>query len=344
MHHHNYPLKQLSSFALSAKAKDIIFIDSVDELKGFAKNLPDNFYILGGGSNTVFIDDYQGTILSPNIKGITVDQDEHHYLIEAASGEDWHELVCYCLEHHIPGLENLALIPGNCGAAPIQNIGAYGLEFANVCDYVKWFDFKTGEIITLSAQECAFDYRDSVFKHDLKNKGVIVAIGLRLAKDWQPQLKYQGLIELGENPTPKQVFDKVVHIRNSKLPDPKVLPNAGSFFKNPIISKLEFETIQKTFPEIPFYPTGNGQVKLAAGWLIDQCGLKGKQIGGAAVHKLQALVLVNIDNAQGNDVTELAVFVQNTIKTKFHVTLEPEIRLVGSNGEKQLEHISSWQR
>ncbi|MEW6999769.1 UDP-N-acetylmuramate dehydrogenase [Colwelliaceae bacterium BS250] len=339
MQHHNYSLKSLNSFALAANAQNILFIDELAQLVELSNDLPEQFYILGGGSNSLFVDDYAGTVICPEFKGINVSSDADNYLLEVASSENWHELVAFCLKHKMPGLENLALIPGNCGAAPIQNIGAYGVEFADVCAYVKWFDFATQQVETLTAEQCQFSYRNSIFKGEHKNRGVVVAVGLCLSKNWQPVLKYAGLNELGDSPTPKQVFDTVIAIRQSKLPDPEVLPNAGSFFKNPVVSQQVFAAIAKNNPNMPAYHLPNGEVKLAAGWLIQECGLKGKQIGGAAVHKLQALVLVNIDNAEGRDVVQLAKYVQGQVLGKFNVMLEAEVRIIGKQGEIKLEDI-----
>ncbi|WP_371374562.1 UDP-N-acetylmuramate dehydrogenase [Thalassotalea aquiviva] len=333
MLHNHFPLKQYNSFALEAYAKQALIIENHKQLTSFAENLPEHFYILGGGSNSLFTCDYEGMVVCPRFKGVNVKQDDDYFYIEAASGENWHNLVSYCVEQGMPGLENLALIPGNCGAAPIQNIGAYGIEFATVCDYVKWFDFASKRQRIMSAEQCQFGYRDSVFKHALKGQGIITAIGLKLAKTWQPCLNYQGLNELAEHCSAIDVMNKVIAIRQSKLPDPAVLPNAGSFFKNPVVDKHTYLTLKQNHPEMPAYPNGNDKYKLAAGWLIDQCGLKGKQIGGAAVHKKQALVLVNIDNAQGKDVTDLAKFVKSFVLNKFNINLEPEVRIIAELDE-----------
>ncbi|WNC71899.1 UDP-N-acetylmuramate dehydrogenase [Thalassotalea psychrophila] len=340
MHHKNYPLKNLNSFALDVSAKDIVFAKTVEQVKEFAQNLPEQFYILGGGSNSLFVENYQGTIFCPDLRGINVNDEDNNFHIHVASGENWHELVQYCLSNNMAGLENLALIPGNCGAAPIQNIGAYGVEFANVCDYVDWFDFQSLKVVRLPAEHCQFSYRDSIFKNALKNKGVVIAIGLKLNKFWQPTLKYQGLNELGDTPSPQQVFDTVIAIRESKLPDPKVIPNAGSFFKNPIVDHQTFAAIKAQYPDFPAYPAKGSDMKLAAGWLIQESQLKGVSIGGAAVHKLQALVLINSNNATGKNVIELARHVQNTVKKIFNVALEPEVRLISAQGEQRIEDIN----
>ncbi|KGJ92166.1 UDP-N-acetylmuramate dehydrogenase [Thalassotalea sp. ND16A] len=339
MHHQNYPLDNRNSFALAATAKDIYLLNSLQQLQQLATSLPEHFYILGGGSNTLFIEDYQGTVICPEFKGIAVTETDADYKLHVASGENWHQLVQHCLANNMPGLENLALIPGNCGAAPIQNIGAYGVEFADICDYVDWFEFSSHKVRRLSKAECLFAYRDSIFKNSLKNKGVICAVGISLKKQWLPVLKYQGLNTLGEKPTPKQVFDKVIAIRQSKLPDPDILPNAGSFFKNPIVDKASYQALVKQYPMMPAYPQVNGKMKLAAGWLIDQCQLKGASVGGAAVHKLQALVLINENNASGQDIIALARLVKQTVKNKFQVNIEPEVRFITHCGEQQIEDI-----
>ena len=339
MSHTNQSLKSLNSFALEAKAKAIYQLHSIEQLTQLNENLPTPFYILGGGSNSLFIGDFNGSIICPDFKGIEITESEQSFHIHVASGENWHQLVRYCLKHNMPGLENLALIPGNCGAAPIQNIGAYGVEFADVCEYVDWYDFSASKVIRMEPADCEFDYRDSVFKNRLKNQGIIVAVGIKLAKNWQPILKYQGLNELENNPKPQQVFETVVSLRQSKLPDPDVLPNAGSFFKNPIIDDGQYQSLHGLYPNIPAYPQKDGRVKVAAGWLIQECQLKGKAIGGAAVHELQALVLVNKNDATGKDVIALARHVQACVMQKFSIHIEPEVRFINDDSEKQIEDI-----
>lgn len=339
MHLHNQSLNQLNSFALPAKAAQMYHLHSIEQLQLFSQSMPENFYILGGGSNTLFIEDFEGCVICPDFKGIEVTETDSEFCIHIASGENWHHLVQYCLKNNMPGLENLALIPGNCGAAPIQNIGAYGLEFAEVCDYVDWFEFSTGTLQRLSKQQCRFAYRDSIFKHEKKNLGVICAIGLTLTKTWQPKLRYQGLNRLGTTPTPQQVFDTVIAIRESKLPDPKILPNAGSFFKNPVVSYDCYTRLIAQYPALPAYPQPDSTFKLAAGWLIEQCDLKGVAVGGACVHQLQALVLVNTGHASGSDVVTLAKHVQINVLQKFAVKLEPEVRFITAKGERKIEDI-----
>ncbi|MDN3652824.1 UDP-N-acetylmuramate dehydrogenase [Thalassotalea ponticola] len=335
-----HSLKSLTSFALEAKAAHLVELSSLADLERLSANLPEPRYVLGGGSNTLFIEDFNGTIICPKFEGISVKEDDQAYYLHVASGENWHQLVCYCLANKMPGLENLALIPGDCGAAPIQNIGAYGVEFSDVCQYVDWFEFSTGKMHRLSLNQCEFAYRDSVFKRRLKDKGIICAIGIRLAKQWQPKLSYAGLSDLTGAVTPRHVFDTVVAIRQSKLPDPDVMPNAGSFFKNPIVDYSTYQALLSEFEHLPCYVQADNTVKLAAGWLIDQCQLKGYQHKGAAVHVKQALVLVNVNNAKGDDVIALAKHVQQAVYDKFAVTLQPEVRFVGRNGEMTLAQFS----
>ncbi|WP_371187078.1 UDP-N-acetylmuramate dehydrogenase [Thalassotalea maritima] len=339
MQYANQSLKPYSTFAIENTVQSLQIFDNLAELSTALKQLPDTFYILGGGSNTIFIEDFHGTLICPQLKGINIEESQTHYLLHVQSGENWHELVQYCLVNDMPGLENLALIPGNCGAAPIQNIGAYGVEFADVCEYVDWLEIATGKVIRLNKQHCQFGYRDSVFKGDLKDKGIIVAVGIKLPKQWQPVLSYQGLKQLPMPVTPQHVFDEVVRIRQSKLPDPKQLPNTGSFFKNPVVEHATYVCIKQQYPDIPAYQQADGRIKLAAGWLIDQCNLKGKQIGGAAVHVKQALVLINKSNASGQDVIKLARFVQEQVFAKFTVQLQPEVRFIGTMGEMQLHEF-----
>ncbi|WP_394175723.1 UDP-N-acetylmuramate dehydrogenase [Thalassotalea litorea] len=335
---HPFSLQSLSTFALPAFAHNLLHLQQAEQLTEIDFGHLGEFYILGGGSNSIFLEDYAGTIIQPDFKGISISEQAKSWQLHIAAGENWHRLVCFCLENNMPGLENLALIPGNCGAAPIQNIGAYGVELANFCDYVDWFEIATGKIKRLHRSDCGFGYRDSIFKGALKGKGIITGIGLLLPKQWQPNLSYPGLREL-DNPTPQQVFDTVVAIRQSKLPDPDDIPNVGSFFKNPVVEQSTFSGIKAAYPAIPAFEQTDGRIKLAAGWLIDQCGLKGTKIGGAAVHHRQALVLTNIDQCSGVDLISLAKLVQAKVKDKFAVDLEPEVRLIAACGETKLENL-----
>ncbi|WP_226053229.1 UDP-N-acetylmuramate dehydrogenase [Dickeya chrysanthemi] len=338
-------LKAFNSFSLSVSATDIVTIADTTELlaawqRAYQSGLP--ILILGEGSNVLFLDDFHGIILINRLKGIEVKETESEWMLHVGAGENWHNLVEYTLEHRISGLENLALIPGCVGSAPIQNIGAYGMDLKRVCAYVDLLNLETGEVTRLSAKECRFDYRDSIFKHEYQYGFAIIAVGLSLSKDWKPILEYGELTRIDPaTATAKQVFEAVCQMRRSKLPDPTVMGNAGSFFKNPVIPATIAEHILAHYPNAPHYPQPNGDVKLAAGWLIDQCGLKGHQIGQAVVHDKQALVLVNKGDATSHDLIELARYVRNQVAMKFDVWLEPEVRFISAQGEVNAVEVLS---
>ncbi|OVZ95511.1 UDP-N-acetylmuramate dehydrogenase [Yersinia alsatica] len=331
------PLKHLNTFALSAYASNVISANSTEELinawrESVSKQQP--VLLLGEGSNVLFIENYAGTVLLNRIKGITFTEDDTAWHLHVGAGENWHQLVCYSLQHNMPGLENLALIPGCVGSAPIQNIGAYGVELQKVCEYVDLLDMEAGTVLRLSAQDCQFGYRDSIFKHRYGNGFAIVAVGIRLIKSWTPTLGYGDLTRMDPlTATAEEIFNSVCAMRRSKLPDPTVTGNAGSFFKNPVVDASVAEDIVKRYPNAPHYLQPDGSVKLAAGWLIDQCALKGYQIGGAAVHQQQALVLINLAGATGQDVVGLASYIRQQVANKFAIWLEPEVRFIASNGE-----------
>ena len=325
----------MNTMAIDAYCDYLIEVTSLNQL--VALSIPKQpIYILGEGSNTLFVDNKTPTLIRPNFKGIKVLETQTHFHLNVGAGENWHQLVQYTVENNMFGLENLALIPGSVGAAPVQNIGAYGVEFANFCHSVEWFDFETSTQQKLLTEQCHFSYRDSIFKQALKGKGLITSVNLVLPKKWQPKLTYAGLNELSKAVTAAQVMSKVIEIRNSKLPDPKQLANVGSFFKNPVVTQSVFDKLQLQYPDVPFYPQSEGLVKLAAGWLIEQSGLKGYRQGDAAVHQNQALVLVNFGNATGQEIATLAKLVVNTVAEKFAITLEPEVRIVGEQGERLL--------
>jgi UDP-N-acetylmuramate dehydrogenase len=333
----NASLKDHNTFALSANAAYLVIAEDLEiMIKAWlkAKKRRESFLVIGEGSNLLFLEDFAGTVIVNNLKGIKVKEDEEAWHLHVSAGENWHDLVSHTLEQGMPGLENLALIPGLVGSAPIQNIGAYGLEFKDVCEYVDLLSLTTGEIDRMSPERCEFGYRESVFKHKLKAGYIVVAVGLRINKQWNPLLNYGDLTKLDpQTVTAQQIFDTVCTIRSSKLPDPKIIGNAGSFFKNPLVSEEQAKTLISDYPTMLHYPQPDGQVKLAAGWLIEQCSLKGYKIGGAEVHRQQALVLVNMDNASSQDVIALAKHVRNTVADKFNVWLEPEVRFIGSAGE-----------
>lgn len=333
----NHSLKSWNTFGIDQNANEIICAENEQQLLNAwqsANALHQPVLILGEGSNVLFLDAFRGTVIVNRIKGIEVTEQLDAWLLHVGAGENWHRLVQHTLQLGMPGLENLALIPGCVGSSPIQNIGAYGVELQRVCDYVDCVELATGKSLRVSAAECRFGYRDSIFKHEYQDHFAIVAVGLRLTKQWQPVLTYGDLTRLDPaTVTPQQVFDSVCHMRMTKLPDPKVNGNAGSFFKNPVVAADVAQTLLSLFPNAPHYPQPDGSVKLAAGWLIDQCQLKGTGIGGAAVHRQQALVLINADNATSDDVVQLAHLVRMKVGEKFNVWLEPEVRFIGQTGE-----------
>lgn len=330
-------LKPFNTFGIQANASRIVIAETVSQLKdawseAVATKMP--VLLLGEGSNVLFLEDYSGIIIINRIKGIQVTEEDDAWHLHVGAGENWHHLVEYTLQHDMPGLENLALIPGCAGSSPIQNIGAYGVELKSVCHYVDCIDVRSGELHRLDNSQCQFGYRDSIFKHEYQNHYAIIAVGLRLPKRWSPVLTYGDLSRLdAENVTPQEVFNSVCHMRMTKLPDPRVNGNAGSFFKNPVVTADQAATLISAFTAVPHYPQPDGSVKLAAGWLIDQCQLKGYKIGGAAVHKQQALVLINEENATSQNIVDLAHYVRQCVGEKFNVWLEPEVRFIGPSGE-----------
>jgi len=303
-----------------------------------SQQINSSFYVLGAGSNTLFIDETTPIIIQPNIKGITVTEQKDNYLIKVGCGENWHQLVTFCIENGYGGIENLALIPGSVGAAPVQNIGAYGVELADVITEVQWFEFESQKVHCFDKQACQFAYRDSIFKKTLLGKGIIVDITLSLPKVWQPKLAYAGLDKLGSDVSMENVFQKVIAIRQAKLPDPQTLPNCGSFFKNPIVKQNKYQALLAEFGDMPAYPQANGTVKLAAGWLIEKAGYKGFRLGEVGVHELQALVLVNYGSTKGKQLAELARLIQVAIYEKFKLSLEAEVRILSSRGLVSLNY------
>ncbi|NDJ59390.1 UDP-N-acetylmuramate dehydrogenase [Enterobacteriaceae bacterium 4M9] len=330
-------LKPFNTFGIQAQAKQLVHAQSTAQLVNAwhdANAAGKPVLILGEGSNVLFLQDFSGTVILNRIAGIEVRESDEAWHLHVGAGENWHRLVEQTLERGIAGLENLALIPGCAGSAPIQNIGAYGVELKHVCEYVDCVELATGEEQRLTAEECRFGYRDSIFKHEYQDRFAIVALGLCLAKVWRPVLTYGDLTRLEPSTvTPHQVFDAVCHMRRTKLPDPTVNGNAGSFFKNPVVSAQQASALLQLHAGAPYYPQPDGSVKLAAGWLIDQCELKGFCVGGAAVHRQQALVLINQNDATSQDVVALAHHVRQRVGEKFNVWLEPEVRFIGEQGE-----------
>lgn len=335
-------LLTLNTLALDAHCLWLAEVAQVDDLQQLVTkpeltDLPR--LVLGGGSNVLFCNDFAGLVVLNRLKGIQLQDEGEHWLLHVAAGEEWHQLVCHALQQGWYGLENLALIPGTVGAAPVQNIGAYGVELASFCTYVEAFNWQSGQLERIDAADCHFGYRDSIFKHEYQDSHFITAVGLRLPKAWTPVLGYGPLAALGDAPTAQAIFDTVCATRRAKLPDPAVLGNAGSFFKNPVVTRALADTLKQQYPHIPCYPAGEGQAKLAAGWLIDQCGLKGFAIGRAAVHQEQALVLVNLGGASSMELIALAAHVRDSVEQKFGVVLEHEVRFMGLTGETWLDEV-----
>lgn len=331
----DFSLKSLNTFGLSYKAK--YFYEAAEEnniqnLLSHSIYLNNKHLILGGGSNILFTKDYDGLIIKNNIKGIEkVKNDNNHVWIKAKSGEIWHDLVLHCIKNYWGGIENLSLIPGTVGAAPIQNIGAYGVEVKDVFDSLTAIEKSTGKTKTFNYDECMFGYRESVFKNMLKDQYIITSVTFKLtASNHCFNTSYGAIKEvLGDTPvTIKNISDAVIKIRQSKLPDPTEIGNSGSFFKNPTIDKIDYEGLQAEFPAIPGYHLPELKVKVPAGWLIEQCGWKGKRLGEIGVHDKQALVLVNYGNGSGAAIKQLANDIQKSVTEKFGITIQPEVNFV----------------
>ncbi|WP_294264672.1 UDP-N-acetylmuramate dehydrogenase [uncultured Chryseobacterium sp.] len=336
--HENFSLKPYNTFGVDVKANYFAEANTVEELKEalhFSKenNLP--WLFLGGGSNVLFTCDFNGLVIKLNLKGISVQpQNENEVLVTAKAGENWHEFVMFCLDKNFGGLENLSLIPGNVGTSPMQNIGAYGTEIKDIFVNCTVLNLETLEIETFDLEKCRFGYRDSIFKQEGKGKYVILDVTFKLTTQnhyikteygaIQAELENSGI----ENPTIQEVSKAVISIRQSKLPDPKEVGNAGSFFKNPTIPSAQFESLQQRFENIPGYPNEDS-VKVPAGWLIEQCGWKGKQIGNVASHKLQALVIVNATGkATGKEIYDFSTEIITSVKEKFGIELEREVNII----------------
>lgn len=334
----NYPLKDITTFHARVFAKHYAEFASVDELKEIlslpqVKGKP--FMILGGGSNVLFTGNYNGIIIRNIIKGIELEKEDNgDVYVKAGGGEKWHDFVMYCVSHNYGGVENLSLIPGTVGAGPIQNIGAYGAELKDTLYEVQAMNIHTLETRKFSNADCKFGYRESIFKGKEKGNYVILAVTLKLNKNPKNVNASYGTVSkeletMGiTNPTIADVSKAVIKIRSSKLPDPAKLGNAGSFFKNPVIDNTQFEKLKEQFPHIVHFPAHDGHTKLAAGWLIEQCGWKGKRIGDTGVHKDQALVLVNYGDATGKEIYDLSTKVIESVKEKFGVVLEREVNMV----------------
>ncbi len=329
----DFPLQGLNTFSLAAIARyyaqigapdQLSVLDQLPELAGLPR------LILGGGSNVVLKGDYPGLVLHMAIQGREqVGEDDEFIYVRAGAGENWHDFVSWTLTCGWGGLENLSLIPGSVGAAPIQNIGAYGVELKDVFHALHWYEWATGTIHVLT--DCGFGYRDSIFKNTLRDRGVILDVTFALPKQWQAKMTYGELAKSvpdGSTPTPRDIGDAICAIRRAKLPDPKLIANVGSFFKNPIVDADSRDALLHTYPELVSYRQPDGRFKLAAGWLIEQCGWKGRALGPVGMYQKQALVMVNLGGATGADVLALAQAIQQDVASRFAVRLEVEPEFV----------------
>ncbi|MCO6460132.1 MAG: UDP-N-acetylmuramate dehydrogenase [Saprospiraceae bacterium] len=332
-------IKGLHTFGCEVQAEGLIEINTPEDLftlyqKGFFSE--NKWLLLGGGSNVLFKNDFNGSILLNCIKGKEIrESGQDSVVVRFGSGEVWHEVVRWSLNNGFNGIENLSLIPGTIGAAPIQNIGAYGVELKDVFRSLQAFDTITGEVVSMQKEECRFGYRDSVFKHELKGRMIIISVSLELRKDGLTSVGYGDILKTmeryGLRPPykPADVSKAVIEIRQSKLPDPAILGNAGSFFKNPVISSAHFEKLKVDFPDLPGYPDNRGEVKVPAGWLIERCGFKGKRYGSVGCHEKQALVLVNYGNGTGEEIIQLSREIQEAVRLKYKVDIYPEVNIIG---------------
>ncbi|WWP02723.1 MAG: UDP-N-acetylmuramate dehydrogenase [Candidatus Dasytiphilus stammeri] len=334
----------MNTLGIDVHATRVFFVENFSQLikawhESIIYELP--ILILGEGSNVVFLEDYRGIVIFNRLKGISITEQKDYWHLHVRAGEYWQYLVELTLKKGIFGLENLAFIPGYVGAAPIQNIGAYGVEFADFCEYVEIFDLNRKKKIILSANECNFGYRDSIFKHTYKNHHVITAVGLIIKKKWYPNINHDSLVNLNSKITAQDILNIIWNIRTSKLPNTNIFGNAGSFFKNPIIDIKQARTLLLAFPNIPYYQHDDNKIKLSAGWLIEKCNLKGYLLGGAAVHSEHALILINKNKATGLDIALLADKIRQDVGKKFNIWLEPEVRFFKSNGEINFNLIKS---
>jgi len=333
----NFSLKPYNTFGINSNAKYFAVFSTFDELKELLlyKSKPENLkLILGGGSNILFTKNFDGFILKNELKGIElIKEDVNHFYVKVAAGENWHQFVLYCIHRNYAGVENLSLIPGNVGASAMQNIGAYGVEIKDVFESLEALNKGDNTIHTFSANDCAFGYRESLFKRKYKDQFVILNITFRLNKIPVFHTSYGGvkqeLEKIGVTGLSIQAISQaVINIRSSKLPDPNKIGNAGSFFKNPVISYEVFEKLQHNYPDMPNYITGDEYVKIPAAWLIEQCGWKGYRNGDAGVHINQPLVLVNYGNADGKEIYDLSEKIQQSVKAKFGIELEREVNII----------------
>ncbi len=331
----NYLLKKLNTFGIQAIAKYFVELNSIEEIQEIiqSKLFKENqFLLLGGGSNILFTKDFEGIVLKINTKGKEIiGVDTENIFLKVQAGEVWESFVDYCVLNNWSGIENLALIPGIVGTAPVQNIGAYGVEVKDCIEKVEVIEISSGEIKELNNLECKFEYRNSIFKQEAKNKYIIISVTFKFSKKPNLNTHYGDILKELENmfvaPSLENISNAIKNIRHRKLPDPSITGNAGSFFKNPIVSKEKYNELLVDFPKIRAFPSGDAY-KLAAGWLIEKSGWKGKSLGNAGVHHKQALVLINKGGASGNEIIALAKAVQHAVWSMFGVELEMEVNIV----------------
>lgn len=330
----NFQLKEYNTFGISALAKEFIAVSNTNELSTVLQSNKDIF-VLGGGSNMLLTQNIEKLVVHVNFKGIKIVKEEENFIwVKANAGENWHEFVLWCIAHDFGGIENLSLIPGNVGTTPIQNIGAYGVEIKDTFECCTTMEIASQNLKTFDKTTCNFGYRESIFKNELKNQYIITDVTFKLTKKNHKINTSYGAIDTEleknniTNPTLKDVSDAVIAIRQSKLPNPKELGNSGSFFKNPIISKADYDKIKQNHPEIPHYIVSETKVKVPAGWLIEQAGFKGKRFGDTGIHENQALVLVNYGNATGQEILAVSKDIQQTIFEKFRIQIEAEVNVI----------------
>jgi len=328
-------LKTYHTFGIKVKCNELIRIASQSQLQEQISNRKDDYFILGGGSNILITDNLERPVLKNEIKGKEVVREtENHVFVKVGSGENWHRFVRYCIASNFGGVENLSLIPGTVGAAPMQNIGAYGVEIDDVFDSLEAVNLKSGKVRKFTSKTCEFGYRSSVFKTSLKGKYFITSVTFKLTKkEHKLNLGYGAIskrLQEGNNSKPsiRDVSDIVISIRESKLPNPRIIGNAGSFFKNPIITAYKAKKVKGSYAKTPLYKQSDGSFKISAGWLIEQCGWKGKSVGGAACYKKHALILINDRMATSEDVIELSKAIQRSVKEQFNILLEPEVNFI----------------
>lgn len=333
--HTKYSLKNYNSFAIDARAERFVEVFSLDDISAVIRENHPKMLILGGGSNMLFTGDYPGLVVKIGILGKEIiHETDTEIILKIGAGESWHSLVTYCVENDYAGIENLGLIPGTVGAAPIQNIGAYSVELKDVFESLEYIDTRTHDLKTLTKDDCQFGYRDSIFKHQLRGNAIITSVSIRLKKSTIPEhtsykdVQSELAIQKVTTPTIRDVFAAVCAIRKRKLPDPIEIGNAGSFFKNPTISQAQFRDLLMLHPEIPHYSQSNSDKKIPAAWLIEQCGWKGKRLGEVGVHPNQALVLVNYGGAKGSEIIDLANDIQASVLEKFSIKLEMEVNII----------------